>query len=325
MAILFLEPLSIAKLATGFQMLIFVGVSSSLILMRESQIEAYDPGFKVPFYPWTPITGILLGFLVLANLGWQVMLFTAALVLFGSAWYRIFTRKNVVRLGAVYHVFQRLGEKRFAGLDVEMRALLKEKEPKNENLFEALIDGARFVEEETDSFGRMTNRVDEMIEKPADYPAGKFAEEIMEGSRIGSTPVSDGVALPHVRIEGLEGPRLVFARSRRGIDVRDVSPLFTPKHRTTRIHAFFFLASPQSQVNEHLRLLASLARIADQTDFIRTLEPSRKPSRIEGTLQKPDGRSPFSRRGAPFGEKWREPGFPWVWTVLLFMHQGSRL
>ncbi len=50
--LLFLDPIGIAKLASSFQLLVFAFICLAVIIIRESKIEAYDPGFKSPFYPW---------------------------------------------------------------------------------------------------------------------------------------------------------------------------------------------------------------------------------------------------------------------------------
>ena len=49
---------SIAKLASAFQLMMFALICLAVIVMRESRIEAYDPGYHSPFYPWMQIFGI---------------------------------------------------------------------------------------------------------------------------------------------------------------------------------------------------------------------------------------------------------------------------
>ena len=56
--VLYFDIASIAKLASAFQLLIFALICSAVIVMRESKIEAYDPGFISPFYPWMQIFGV---------------------------------------------------------------------------------------------------------------------------------------------------------------------------------------------------------------------------------------------------------------------------
>ncbi len=52
-----LDVEKIAKLASAFQLLIFALVCLAVIVMRESRIESYDPGYRSPGYPWMQIFG----------------------------------------------------------------------------------------------------------------------------------------------------------------------------------------------------------------------------------------------------------------------------
>ena len=57
--ILLLDPLVIAKYAGTTMMILFALLCIAVIVMRESRIHSYDPGFKAPFYPWIPLLGWL--------------------------------------------------------------------------------------------------------------------------------------------------------------------------------------------------------------------------------------------------------------------------
>ena len=50
--ILFLEPEKIAKLASAFQIMMFIGVNISVIILRETNVQWYNPG-KVLYYAIT--------------------------------------------------------------------------------------------------------------------------------------------------------------------------------------------------------------------------------------------------------------------------------
>ena len=56
--VLYFDIASIVKLASAFQLLMFALICLSVIVMRESKIEEYDPGFRSPFYPWMQIFGV---------------------------------------------------------------------------------------------------------------------------------------------------------------------------------------------------------------------------------------------------------------------------
>ena len=80
--------------------------------MRESGIESYDPGFRSPFYPWTQILGIIAPLWLIPYLGWMPALFSTGLLVVGAAWYFYYGKERVLRHGAIFHVFERMGRSR---------------------------------------------------------------------------------------------------------------------------------------------------------------------------------------------------------------------
>ena len=121
--VLTLDIARIAQLASAFQLLIFALISLAVVVMRESQIEAYDPGYRSPFYPWMQIFGVFSPLWLIAEMGALPMLFSLGLVTLGTVWYFAYAQNRVVRTGAIYHLFARLGEQRFEGLDRECAEL----------------------------------------------------------------------------------------------------------------------------------------------------------------------------------------------------------
>jgi len=74
--LLLFEVGSVAKLASAFQLLLFGLVCVAVIVMRESRIDSYKPGFKAPFYPWLQIIGIMISFWLIVEMGILAIAFT---------------------------------------------------------------------------------------------------------------------------------------------------------------------------------------------------------------------------------------------------------
>ena len=85
--VLTLDIARIAKLASAFQLLMFALICLAVVVMRESQIEAYDPGFRSPFYPWMQIFGVFSPLWLIAEMGALPILFSLGLVTLGTVWY----------------------------------------------------------------------------------------------------------------------------------------------------------------------------------------------------------------------------------------------
>ncbi len=122
--LLTLDPVGIAKLASAFQLAVFALVCLAVVVMRESRIAEYDPGYRSPWYPWMHIAGMVLPFLVIWQMGWPAILFIAGFVAAGTLWYFYYARFKADRNGAIYHIFERLGRSRYQGLDRELRGIL---------------------------------------------------------------------------------------------------------------------------------------------------------------------------------------------------------
>ena len=110
--IAFFPILQIAKLASAFQILVFILVNLALVGFREGAVEGYDPTWTAPLYPWVQIFGIVAGFVLLSQMG-AIPIFGAAVITVGSiAWYYLYARKRIDREGAARDaVRQNIGER----------------------------------------------------------------------------------------------------------------------------------------------------------------------------------------------------------------------
>ena len=269
LAIQLLDVLSVAKLASTFQLLIFALVNLAVIVMRESGLQAYDPGFKSPLYPGIQIFGLLAPFVLIAMMGLMPILFSIGLTAVCLLWYFYYARARVVRDGAVFHWFERLGRRRFEGLDSELRGILKEKGLREEDPFDEVVarsavldlaDGVNFSEATAEAARLLSWRVGGVAEH--------LADGFMHGTRTGATPVSRGIALPHLRVPEAEAPELVLVRSKSGIQVT-VGDQFSEAHpHGEQIYAMFFLCSPEENPGQHLRILAGIAGRVDDEGFM---------------------------------------------------------
>jgi amino acid transporter/mannitol/fructose-specific phosphotransferase system IIA component (Ntr-type) len=283
------DPASIAKLASGFQLLIFGLICLAVIIMRQSGLESYDPGYRAPLYPWLQIIGILAPIWIIGEMGWLPILFTSGMVAVGILWYRGYARKRVGRHGAVYHVFEKLGRRRYAGLDRELRSILKEKGLRAEDPFEEVVARAFvIVAKPRDTFEAVAGRASTLLAQRLPCTSETLVEGFLKGTRIGATPVAGGVALPHLRLPGIEAPQLVLVRCPKGVPVPVGDVLGGPEPAPYDTFAIFFLVSPDKDPGQHLRLLAELAGRVDQDEFISSWLAAEDEQRLKEILLRSD-------------------------------------
>jgi len=262
------DPTKIAKLASAFQMVLFALACLAVIVMRESRIESYDPGFRSPFYPAVQILGILGPFWMIVTMGILPTLFTGGLIVFGAMWYTYYARDKTSREGAIFHVFERLGRQRYEGLDRELREIMKERDPREADPFDELLTGARVLDVAgAISFVDLAKQASERLALDLPVSATTLAEGFLEGTRMGATPVSHGAALPHMRSELLDRSYIALARVSGGVSFEGETD-GTADASEEPIRAVFFLVSPKANPGQHLRILARIARRVDQESFM---------------------------------------------------------
>ncbi|MDA0748224.1 MAG: APC family permease, partial [bacterium] len=195
--LLLLDPTGIAKLASAFQLLMFALVCLAVIVMRESRIAAYDPGYHSPFYPWMQLFGMVASVLLIVEMGWLPALFSTGLIVLGTGWYWYYARGKVVRDGAIYHIFERLGQRRYEGLDRELRGILKEKGLREDDPFEEVVARSLVIDLVAPAeFQDVAHQAAQWLSTHVPHTTEEIEKELMDGTQVGATPVTHGVALP---------------------------------------------------------------------------------------------------------------------------------
>ncbi len=116
------------------------------------------------------------------------------------------------------------------------------------------------------SYEELVARVSDLLATRLPATRDELARAFLDGTRFGATPVAEGVALPHLRLEGIDRPEMVMARAAAGVTV-EVAAVHGPAHRET-LRAIFFLVSPERDPKMHLRLLAQIAERVDDPAFM---------------------------------------------------------
>lgn len=279
------NPTKIAKLASTFQLLVFAFICLAVIVMRESKIESYDPGFKSPIYPWMQIIGIVASIFLITQLGALSILFAVGLILIGFIWYWYYARLRVQRNGAIYHIFERLGKLRYEGLDSELRGILKEKGLRKDDPFDEIIHrSVVFDLEQKMDFEAVVKKVARRMELTLKLDHKEIVARIMEGTRVGATPVTHSFALPHFRLSTIDQSEIVLVRSRQGIAIEIYDPLTHEIEEVKIVNGVFFLCSPENNPTQHLRILAKIAGRIDDDDFIEKWNNARNELELQEAI-----------------------------------------
>lgn len=259
---------SVAKLASAFQLLLFGILNISVIVMRESKIEGYDPGFRSPWYPWMQIAGFFISLFLIAEMGLLSIIFTIAIAAVSVVWYFSYSKDKVEREGAIYHVHARLGKYQHEGLEREMRGIMREKGLRKEDPYEKAIGRALVLDLSNDlHVDEITKTVSNAFAERVDISAEKIYSLFLEDYREGIIPVGNACAIKHVRVEEDVDTEVALIRIKDGLPFDSVNLESNQKDLDEELNSLIYLMSSSEQSGQHLRILAHLAEMIDVIDF----------------------------------------------------------
>lgn len=268
------EVEAVAKLASAFQLLLFGLLNLAVIVMRESKIEEYDPGFTSPLYPWMHIAGMIISVFLILEMGLLSIMFTALIAVFSVGWYFYYGHQNIEREGAIFHVSARLGKRRYRGLEHEMRTILREKGLREEDPYDEVVARAKVIEDMNSgvTYSEIMKVAVENLAESTGIPAKELTQTFYKANKAGAIPIGRGVALNHVRVEEDIHAEMMLIRIYDGveIDTEHFESLSTiSEDEVQDIQAFIFLVSSEKHSGSHLRILAHIAEMVDNKHFMQ--------------------------------------------------------
>ena len=92
---------NIAKLASAFQIVVFVLVTIAHVALRHGDHPWYEPEWTAPFYPWIQGVGIVGGIVLLTQMGLVPLAGAVGITVASVLWYFLYARPRVDREGAM--------------------------------------------------------------------------------------------------------------------------------------------------------------------------------------------------------------------------------
>ena len=258
--LLLFDVASVAKLASAFQLLLFGLVCVAVIVMRESRIPTYKPGYRAPFYPWLQIVGILISFWLIIEMGILAIAFTGMVTIGCVLWYHFYASGNLERRGAIFHIHERLGQQRYEGLERELMTIIHDRTQAENLSYEGLI--ARSVMMDF-RYGIYDNsHIGEiLIEQATDRfeLSPDVITSMMHEDTFTMHPISEGVHIAYQTHQDVEEPELFVLR-------------FGPQAKLnvktdTEAHTLMFLIAPTKPAGLDLRLAGHLAEVVQSDHF----------------------------------------------------------
>lgn len=104
-------------------------------------------------------------------------------------------------------------------------------------------------------------------------------ETLVEREKLGSTGLGNGIAIPHGKIDGIDGVTAVFARLEQPVDFDAVDD--------EPVDLVMMLLAPKGSGADHLKALARVARLLRTEIITAKLRETRDASKLYGCLTAP--------------------------------------
>lgn len=262
-AALFMKIESLVKAASSVLIMTYLFSCLSVIVLRESRLQNYQPRFRAPLYPFVQIAGIIgFGFL-LFEMGVNILFINAVLVMTGLSIYWFYGRIMANREYALLHLIERITAKELTtySLESELKEIIRERDEIVKDRFDHLVEAAEVLDMDRHMpAAEFFEIASESLADRLKLEPSQLVEKLEERERESTTVLSTFLAIPHIVVEGEHTFDILMARCQGGIAFGEEHP---------SIQAVFVLAGSQDERNFHLRALAAIAQIVQDPDFER--------------------------------------------------------
>ncbi len=258
---LFLKLDILVKTASTVLIITFLFSCISVIIMRESRLQNYQPHFLTPLYPWLQIIGTI-GFLFLIfEMGKEALLAGSLLMFGGFCIYWLYGRIRTTREYALMHLIQRITSKKLTShlLQTELKEIIRERDDIIKDRFDKIIEQCIVLDiDEVLHLEQFFELVADAMAPSLNMKPSVLLELLLEREKESSTVISPSLAIPHIIIQGEHKFDILLARCRKKIIFSESGPI---------IQAVFVLAGTKDERNFHLRALSAIAQIVQDTYF----------------------------------------------------------
>jgi basic amino acid/polyamine antiporter, APA family len=294
--ILFLDVERLASLGSAFLLLLFALLNVSVIIMRESRLPSYAPGYRSPLYPWMQIIGAVTTLALIGTLGALYLGFILAILVLSYVWYRVYVRSRVDDRAALYGLFLRIGRKHDEGVDQELFGILQERGAEAEDSFDELVARAPVILlPEARELDEVWSSLAAELRDRFDRPMDGLDDQLDAAAANGVLPEGVPAVILEIFREDFEHPEVVIIRPRHGVELAGARRFpgnepeggeLDEEHDSAGplAEALIVLVSPEGQVTQHLRLLAQLVTMVEESGFLQAWRDAPDEQALRETL-----------------------------------------
>jgi APA family basic amino acid/polyamine antiporter len=236
-------------------------VCISVIILRESRLQNYQPKFRAPMYPWMQIAGIIGFALLIFEMGTEALLITLVLILGGLFVYWFYGRIRTTSQYALLRLIERITAKELTtySLESELKEIIRERDEIIKDRFDEIIEEGSIIDiEQSIKLEDFFKLVADAMSPCLDVGSRELVKLFTEREKQSSTVLSPYLAIPHIILEGQHKFDILIARCRDGIFFSEREP---------NVHAVFVIMGIKDERNFHLYSLAAIAQIVRDPNF----------------------------------------------------------
>ena len=261
---LLLDLTDLVKLGSVVILTLYILANIAVIILREGKVQNYRPAFKIPFYPWTNIAGIILFVFLIIDMGLVAVEISISLLFLAFMVYFLYGRKRHKIEFALLHLVERVINRKMTdnALEKELkRVIISRDEIKIDRFHELAEDSIILDLNEKTKLDVFLDVVAEKVANQIGLEREEIIELFKEREREGSTAITPFVAIPHIIIPGSNKFKLVIVRCKEGIE-------FTSEN--DKVRAVFVLFGTKDERTFHLKALSAIAHIVQNPHFEKT-------------------------------------------------------
>jgi amino acid transporter len=275
---MFLDLSDLVKLGSVVILTLYILTNIAVIVLREGKLQNYQPAFRVPFYPWINIAGIVLFIFLIIDMGLVAVEISISLLFIAVMVYFLYGRKRHKIEFALLHLVERVINKKITDntLENELKKVVISRDDIIIDRFHKLVEDSIIID-----FKKKTefNAFIEVVADEASNEIPLSKKEIIqlfkERENEGSTAITPFVAIPHIIMPGLNRFKLVVVRSKEGIE-------FTSENNAVK--AVFVLFGTKDEKTFHLKALSAIAQIVQNPQFEETWLEAKNESQIKDII-----------------------------------------
>lgn len=258
---LFLRLDILIKAASSVIILTYLFSCFSIIILRESHLQNYQPSFRAPLYPWIQIIGIICFGFLLFGIGGEALLIISILIGGGLFLYWFYGRVRANKEYALLYLIERITAKELTtrSLEDELKEIIRERDEILKDRFDEVIEKCTILDiDHTIKMEEFFKLVATKMAVNLGVTANSLFDLLMEREKETTTAITPHIAIPHIIIKGENKFVILIARCQEGIQFSESTP---------NVKSVFVLIGTRDERNFHLRSLAAIAQIVQDPDF----------------------------------------------------------